>query len=287
MLYSVPLTGWHHPRHPVTSLSHVPVLSTVQYLSLQHRGWSTVGVSCASERRRRRHHHHITLHRIAHESRSPLIFFLSFSFSFASPSTPPRESSPLALPMSLFGTSPSHEHPTTMATKSRALLFDDDNDDDDGNDNGSPNRSTSETLFNDDDDDRSPWDMPTPRKQQSRAELVRGLLAGVQVPGSYIDAFDSTLAQDGRRGRTVAPAGIAKTLAAAGLGADHQVRIMNILAPSGGEMSLGRDEFNVLLALIALAQEGEPVSLDSVDERRRSKLLIPYLICRLFMICSS
>ncbi|KAI0456226.1 hypothetical protein F5B21DRAFT_469227 [Xylaria acuta] len=171
--------------------------------------------------------------------------------------------------MSLFGTLPADDAPSlhhaTMATKSRASLFDDDDDD-----NGSPNRSTSDTLFNDDDDDRSPWDMPTPRKQQSRAELLRGLLAGVQVPSSYVDAFDGALAQDGRGGRTVAPAGIAKTLAAAKLGADQQVRIMNILAPSGGEVSLGRDEFNVLLALIALAQEGEPMSLDSVDERRRN-----------------
>ncbi|KAI1742092.1 hypothetical protein F4680DRAFT_412853 [Xylaria scruposa] len=170
--------------------------------------------------------------------------------------------------MSLFGTSPTDESPSlhqaAMATKSRASLFDDD-------DNGSMTRSTSDTLFNDDDnDDHSPWDMPTPRKQQSRAELLRGLLAGAQIPSSYIDAFDSALAQDGRGGRTVAPAGIAKTLAAAKLGADDQVRIMNIFAPSGGEVSLGCDEFNVLLALIALAQEGEPVSLDSVDERRRN-----------------
>ncbi|GAW22785.1 hypothetical protein ANO14919_123280 [Xylariales sp. No.14919] len=171
--------------------------------------------------------------------------------------------------MSLFGTSPTDEapslnHAATMTTKSRASLFDDD-------DNGSPNRSTSDTLFNDDDEDRSPWDMPTPRKQQSRAEILRGLLAGAQVPDSYVEAFDSALAQDGRGGdRTVTPAGIAKTLAAAKLGADHQVRITNILAPSGSEVSLGRDEFNVLLALIALAQEGEPVSLDSVDERRRN-----------------
>ncbi|KAI0912904.1 hypothetical protein F4823DRAFT_579182 [Ustulina deusta] len=169
--------------------------------------------------------------------------------------------------MSLFGTSPTDESPSlthaaAMTTKSRASIFDDD-------DNGSLNRSTSDTLFNDDDDDRSPWDMPTPRKQQSRAELLRGLLAGVQVPDSYVEAFDSAHAQDGN-GRAVAPAGIAKTLAAAKLGADHQVRIMNILAPSGGEVSLGRDEFSVLLALIALAQEGEPVSLDSVDERRRN-----------------
>ncbi|KAJ8127650.1 hypothetical protein O1611_g5989 [Lasiodiplodia mahajangana] len=176
--------------------------------------------------------------------------------------------------MSLFGTSPTSESPTlnhaTMTTKSRVSLFDDD-------DNGSMTRSTSDTLFNDDDDDRSPWDMPTPRKQQSRAELLRGLLAGVQVPDSYVEAFDSTLAQDGRGGRTVSPAGVAKTLAAARLSADHQVRIMNILAPSGAEVSLGRDEFNVLLALIALAQEGEPVSLDSVDERRRSKQSFSYL----------
>ncbi|KAI0502882.1 hypothetical protein F5B22DRAFT_652634 [Xylaria bambusicola] len=169
--------------------------------------------------------------------------------------------------MSLFGTSPTDESPSldhaaALNTKSRASLFDDD-------DNGSLNRSTSDTLFNDDDDDRSPWDMPTPRKQQSRAELLRRLLAGVQVPNSYVDAYDSALAQDGN-GRTITPAGVAKTLAAAKLGADHQIRIMNILAPSGGEVSLGREEFNVLLALIALAQEGEPVSLDSVDERRRN-----------------
>lgn len=165
--------------------------------------------------------------------------------------------------MSLFGDeSPSPSH-AALAAKSRASLFEEE-------DNGSLARSTSDTLFNDDDDDRSPWDMPTPRKQQSRAELLRGLLAGVQVPDSYVQAFDGALAQDGTGGRTVTPGAVAQILAAAKLGADHQVRIMNILAPSGAEASLGRDEFNVLLALIALAQEGEPVSLDSVDERRRN-----------------
>ncbi|KAI2642481.1 hypothetical protein GGS21DRAFT_537027 [Xylaria nigripes] len=173
--------------------------------------------------------------------------------------------------MSLFGTPPKDEAPVlsqaALVTKSRASLFDDD-------DNGSLNRSTSDTLFNDEDeDDRSPWDMPTHRKQQSRAELLRGLLAGVQVPDSYIEAFESVIAQDGHddgKDRAVTPAGVAKLLAAAKLGADHQARIMNILAPSGGEGPLGHHEFNVLLALIALAQEGEPVSLDSVDERRRN-----------------
>ncbi|KAI0191578.1 hypothetical protein F4808DRAFT_453670 [Astrocystis sublimbata] len=174
--------------------------------------------------------------------------------------------------MSLFGPSPTDEDPphnaAAMASKSRSSLFDDEEHD-------SMTRSTSDTLFNDDDDreenNRSPWDMPTPRKQQSRAELLRSLLAGAHVPDSYVDAFDSALAEDGRGGRDVASTGITKTLAAARLDADQQARIMNIIEPSGGQVSLGRDGFNVLLALIALAQEGEPVSLDSVDERRRSK----------------
>ncbi|GAP88825.1 putative sorting nexin mvp-1 [Rosellinia necatrix] len=172
--------------------------------------------------------------------------------------------------MSLFGTSPTDESPplhdgtaAAMTTKSRVSLFDDD-------DSGSLNRSTSDTLFNDDDDNnRSPWDMPTPRKQRSRAELLRGLLAGVRVPDSYTEAFDDALAQEDGGSGTVAHGGVAKTFAAAKLDTDQQIRIMNILAPSG-EVSLGREEFNVLLALIALTQEGEPVSLDSVDERRRS-----------------
>jgi hypothetical protein len=177
--------------------------------------------------------------------------------------------------MSLFGTSPTGESPSmsnaTINTKSRASLFDDD-------DNGSITRSTSDTLFNDDDEDRSPWDMPTPRKQQTRAELLRGLLAGVQVPDSYIEAFDNAIVQEGRGSRLLSSAGITKTIAAARLNADQQVRIMNIIAPSGGDVSLGRDEFHVLLALIALAQEGDTLSLDSVDERRRSKSCF-FLLC--------
>ena len=135
-------------------------------------------------------------------------------------------------------------------------------------------RSTSDALFNDDDfgDERSgsPWDMPTPRKQHSRIDLLRNLLAGVDVPDSYIEAFDGAVAEDGEAGK-VAPSGVTKTLAAAKLGADDQARIMGILAPAGSDAPVDRNEFNVLLALIGLAQEGETVSLDGVDERRRSK----------------
>jgi sorting nexin-8 len=172
--------------------------------------------------------------------------------------------------MSLFGTTPPNE-PSSLGDSglrpSRVSLFDDD---------GPTNRSGSDSLFNDDElsgsGAGSPWDMPTPRKQQSRADLIRGLLAGVQVPDSYVEAFDHALQEDGRGGK-VSAAGISKTLAAAKLGADEQALVMSIISPNGDEVELARDSFNVLLALIALAQEGETVSLDGVDERRRSEYL--------------
>lgn len=134
-------------------------------------------------------------------------------------------------------------------------------------------RSTTTALFADDDaGSDSPWDMPTPRKQQTRADVLRYLLASATVPDNYIDAFDKIVAEDGSAGR-INSGGVARTLAAAKLGADAQARIMNILAPGGGveEVSLDRNQFYVLLALIGLAQEGETVSLDTVDERRRGE----------------
>lgn len=149
-------------------------------------------------------------------------------------------------------------------------------------------KSTTSALFADDDDDSgasSPWDMPTPRKQTTRADLIRGLLPPSDVPDSYVNTFDNVVRDDGSGGR-VTSGGVARTLAAAKLSADDQARVMAVLAPLGsdGELNLGRSEFNVLLALVGLAQEGETVSLDGVDERRRSESLptlrrvnVPYM----------
>ncbi|KAI1134882.1 hypothetical protein F5Y05DRAFT_406271 [Hypoxylon sp. FL0543] len=167
--------------------------------------------------------------------------------------------------MSLFGASPPNDSSSSAdpsMARSRNSLFDDD---------GPMTRSTSDTLFNDDDFGgsraASPWDLPTPRKQQSRADLLRRLLDGVEVPDSYVEAFDRAVQEDGSGGKVTSP-GVTKTLAAAKLGADDQAQIMRILAPSGNLDPIGRSEFNVLMALIGLAQEGEVVSLDGVDERR-------------------
>lgn len=128
-------------------------------------------------------------------------------------------------------------------------------------------QSTSNSLFQ---DDGSPWDMPTPRKQHSRADLLRTLLPASDVPESYIETFDAVIREDGAGGK-VSSNGVTRVLASAKLDADAQARIMSIVAPGGGDVALGRNEFNVLLGLVGLAQEGETASLDGVDERRRSK----------------
>ncbi len=166
---------------------------------------------------------------------------------------------------SLFGSSPPEEasdlRSSHFANNSRSSLFEE----------PPMTRSTSTALFADDDaGSDSPWDLPTPRKQQTRGDLIRNLLPAAEVPDSYIEAFDAVVAEHGSAGRVTA-GGVARTLAAAKLGADAQTRVMAIVAPSGSgeEVALDRNQFNVLLALIGLAQEGEAVSLDSVDERRQ------------------
>lgn len=170
--------------------------------------------------------------------------------------------------MSLFGTSPTDDNPGLgssggPARGGSAGLFDDD----------VPSRPSSNSLFADDDVPQgSPWGMPSPRKPQSRADLVRNLLPASDVPDTYIETFDTVVREDGSGGR-VAAGGIAKLFATARLGADAQARIMSLVAPGGGEVTLDRNEFNVLLALVGLAQEGEVISLDGVDERRRRKYL--------------
>lgn len=170
--------------------------------------------------------------------------------------------------MSLFGTSPpgSDNTPSVVASPSRGArsgLFDDP-------------KASSSSLFADEDDggegSGSPWEMPTPRKQQSRADMVRNLLPSSDVPDSYVEAFDTVLRQ-GSGSQVVTAEGVSKVFAAAKVSdSSTKSRIMSLVVPrAGAEVNLGRGEFNVLMALVGLAQEGEDVSLDGVDERRRSK----------------
>lgn len=164
--------------------------------------------------------------------------------------------------MSLFGTSPDE---TAAATKSRVSLFDDDEE-------PSPGVGSKSSLFADDDNSPggSSWGMPTPKKAP-RGELMKRLLPASDVPDSYIDTFDNLLKDGDNVGGKISSAGVTKALSAGNLGADEQTRIMSIVAPGEDSKDLDRNEFNVLLALIGLAQEREDITLDGIDERRKSQ----------------
>lgn len=161
--------------------------------------------------------------------------------------------------MSLFGDfpddAPSSGH---KANASKSSLFDDDR--------PASNRNSA-SLFAE--EDSSPWGMPTPKKA-GRAQLVKQLLANADVPDVYVDTFDALE----KRGSGVSLEETKKVLGASGLGEDLKSRILQQVLPTGEESAsqtgVGRSEFNVLLALIGLAQEGEEIGLDAVDDRRRS-----------------
>jgi sorting nexin-8 len=116
--------------------------------------------------------------------------------------------------------------------------------------------------------------MPTPKKA-ARRELVKTLLPATDVPESYVDAYDSMLDSGQRVGSGVAITGVRRVLGTSGLNAADQATILNLIVPAGQESTngLGRSEFNVLLALVGLAQEGEDISLDGVDDRKKSMSL--------------
>jgi len=113
------------------------------------------------------------------------------------------------------------------------------------------------------------------------------------VPDSYIDAFDALLESGARADSGVSIEGIRKLLGDSGISSDAQSQILAIVVPPGQEgAGLGRNEFNgkriscsstgqsiaghglihltVLFALLALAQQNDDITLDSVDERKRN-----------------
>lgn len=166
--------------------------------------------------------------------------------------------------MSLFGTSPD-ETPSEVnpSRLSKSSLFDDE-----------PSHSQSgSALFADDSPDGdSPWDMPPP-KRAGRQNLIKTLLPASDVPDTYVDAYDLILDSSDRGGAGIGLTTIRQILSSSSLTAADQAKILNLVLPGGHESSdsLGRNEFNVLLALVGLAQEGEDITFDAVDERRSSK----------------
>jgi sorting nexin-8 len=164
--------------------------------------------------------------------------------------------------MSLFG-----DESPAPASKSRLSLFDDDD--------ASPAPGSKSSLFDDDNaPGSSPWGIPTPKKA-ARGDLIKSLLPASDVPDSYIDLFDNVVNGGNSVGGKISATGVTRVLSAGKLGADDQSRIMSLISSSGQLSDLSRNEFNVLLALIGLAQEHEDITLDGVDERRRSPCFFP------------
>jgi hypothetical protein len=106
--------------------------------------------------------------------------------------------------------------------------------------------------------------------------LVRTLLPNTDVPESYIDAYDLILNSGDRVGSGIGLTSVREILSSGGLTATDQSKVLNLVASGDHESfnGLGRGEFNVLLALVGLAQEGEDLSFDAVDDRRKSELFV-------------
>ncbi|KAI9825921.1 MAG: hypothetical protein M1819_000440 [Sarea resinae] len=166
--------------------------------------------------------------------------------------------------MSLFGDEAAESPLGLPPSRSQKSLFDDE---------PSPAAASRSSLFADDDvgGGESPWSFPTP-KRAARGNLVKTLLPAAEVPESYIDTYDALLDSGDRVGAGLSLTGIKKLLADSGLSAEDQGKVLDIVLPDDheAEHGVGRGEFNVLLALIGLAQEKEDISLDGVDDRRKN-----------------
>ncbi|KAL9577113.1 MAG: hypothetical protein Q9212_006581 [Teloschistes hypoglaucus] len=163
--------------------------------------------------------------------------------------------------MSLFGSSPPQEPSQPTRSGKSQSLFEDEHAAD-----------VNSSIFDDGDGNApSPWDMPTPKKS-AKGNPVKTLLSATDVPESYVDAFDVLLESGfGAGAGSVTIAGAKKLFDGSGVDSNEQSNIINIVT-GGQELAsgLGRSEFNVLLALVGLAQEHDEASLDGVDERRRN-----------------
>lgn len=168
--------------------------------------------------------------------------------------------------MSLFGTSP--EDPSTGdSARFKSSLFADE-----------PATGGSSLFADDDGDDHSsPWNAQNnTAKRTGRRDLARTLLPNTDVPESYIDAYDLILNSGDRVGSGIGLTSVREILSSSGLTATDQSKILNLVASGDHESfsGLGRGEFNVLLALVGLAQEGEDLTFDAVDDRRKSELTL-------------
>jgi sorting nexin-8 len=159
--------------------------------------------------------------------------------------------------MSLFGDDDTF---TPSRNRQSGNLFD-------GNPAPVSTKPHSNSLFAD--DSAAAWSMPTPKKA-ARMNIVKNLLQPSEVPETYVDVYDALLASDEAPGGNVGVAGVRRVIERSGLDREVRERILGIVNVDG-RPEMGKGEVWVLLALVGLAQQGEEIGLDSVDERRKSE----------------
>ena len=171
----------------------------------------------------------------------------------------------------LFGSSP----PQSSSAPTDQTIFGEDS-------SGTPAKSSTSrkigdtSLFHDgggDDDADTPFEVTPSKNKKSRESLVKSLLPPSSVPESYVDAYDALLELGESVSGKVSFTAVERVLQGSGIGVTERAQVLELVAPPDRQSeaaSLGREEFNVLLALIGLAQEKEDISLDGVDERRSS-----------------
>lgn len=175
--------------------------------------------------------------------------------------SPPIDRSHQSGTMSLFGSSPDDPSPAANASsQQKSSLFADE----------APKPKASGGLFNDESaNGESPWDMPS-SKRASKGDPAKTLLPSSDVPESYIDAYDLLNASEGGN---VSLNAARKLVGGSSIAPQDAEQILNLVSGGHKNPNLGRNEFNLLLALVGLAEEGDELSLDTVDERRKSERL--------------
>lgn len=103
------------------------------------------------------------------------------------------------------------------------------------------------------------------------------------LPLVYAQVYERVLIEypAGGFGTGISAAGVRRVLEEAGLSDDEGAgrRIKESVMGVGGigaEAGIGKGEFNVLMAMIGLAQEGKEVNIDEVDDRRRSTFILDH-----------
>lgn len=104
------------------------------------------------------------------------------------------------------------------------------------------------------------------------------------LPPAYAQVYERVIIEypAGGFGSGISVAGVKRVLDEAGLGEDEGAgrRIKESVVGISGigvEASIGKAEFNVLMAMIGLAQEGKEVSIDEVDDRRKSTFILDHI----------